>query len=70
MFRPKTYPICDDYIVTDISLGEGANGKVVECIHKQTQVKYALKRLKDSPKARREVDIITELAKAAQTSCN
>jgi serine/threonine protein kinase len=38
-------------------LGLGINGKVVECFCKRTQQKYALKVLRDVPKARREVDL-------------
>lgn len=33
----------------------GINGKVVECEHRATGEKYALKVLRDVPKARREV---------------
>ena len=39
----KHNPITDDYTVTDNSLGLGINGKVVECFHKATGQKYALK---------------------------
>uniref|UniRef100_A0A0N4WBH4 non-specific serine/threonine protein kinase n=1 Tax=Haemonchus placei TaxID=6290 RepID=A0A0N4WBH4_HAEPC len=38
-------------------LGVGINGKVVECEHRVTGEKFALKVLRDIPKARREVDL-------------
>uniref|UniRef100_A0A0N5AD50 non-specific serine/threonine protein kinase n=1 Tax=Syphacia muris TaxID=451379 RepID=A0A0N5AD50_9BILA len=38
-------------------LGVGINGKVVECVHRKTGKKYALKVLRDVPKARREVEL-------------
>ncbi|XP_015794802.1 MAP kinase-activated protein kinase 2 [Tetranychus urticae] len=53
----KVAPVTDDYLISDKVLGLGINGKVVECIHKKTGAKYALKVLRDSPKARREVDL-------------
>ncbi|XFG12553.1 hypothetical protein AB1E19_016177 [Capra hircus] len=37
-------------------LGLGVNGKVLECFHRRTGQKCALKLLYDSPKARQEVD--------------
>ncbi|XP_028967250.1 MAP kinase-activated protein kinase 2 [Galendromus occidentalis] len=47
----------DIYLVGDRTLGVGINGKVLECTHKVTKQVYALKVLKDSPKARREVEL-------------
>ncbi|PIO65710.1 kinase domain protein [Teladorsagia circumcincta] len=38
-------------------LGVGINGKVVECEHRITGEKFALKVLRDIPKARREVNL-------------
>ena len=38
-------------------LGLGISGKVVQCEHLKTKNKCALKVLKDSPKARREIDL-------------
>ena len=38
-----THPINDDYEITDKTLGLGINGKVVECYHKRTKEKFALK---------------------------
>jgi len=55
--RPKTNPIYDDYIITKQVLGLGISGKVISCTHKKTNVKYALKTLRDSQKARREIDL-------------
>uniref|UniRef100_UPI00398F5C81 MAP kinase-activated protein kinase 2-like isoform X1 n=1 Tax=Pristiophorus japonicus TaxID=55135 RepID=UPI00398F5C81 len=49
--------ITDDYRVSTHVLGLGVNGKVLECVHKKTGEKCALKILYDSPKARREVDM-------------
>jgi hypothetical protein len=40
---PKTNSIHEDYFVTHQVLGKGANRPVVLCIHKKTNVKYALK---------------------------
>lgn len=40
---PKTNSIYDDYLITDEVLGTGVNGSVLACIHKLTNVKYALK---------------------------
>lgn len=38
-----THSILDDYTVTDKVLGLGINGKVVECFHRATGQKFALK---------------------------
>ncbi|XP_069792887.1 MAP kinase-activated protein kinase 2-like [Narcine bancroftii] len=53
----KKNAITDDYRVSTHVLGLGVNGKVLECVHKKTGEKCALKILYDSPKARREVDM-------------
>jgi len=53
----KKTPITDDYRLSSTVLGLGINGKVVECHSKANGKKYALKALRDSPKARREVDL-------------
>ncbi|XP_062923883.1 MAP kinase-activated protein kinase 2-like [Mobula hypostoma] len=53
----KKNAITDDYRVSSHVLGLGVNGKVLECVHKKTGEKSALKILFDSPKARREVDM-------------
>jgi mitogen-activated protein kinase-activated protein kinase 2 len=55
--QPKKNPITDDYRLTNQVLGLGINGKVVECFAKANGGKYALKVLRDVPKARREVDL-------------
>lgn len=39
-------------------LGVGINGKVVECENRKTNEKFALKVLRDVPKARREVVLL------------
>ncbi|XP_064488108.1 MAP kinase-activated protein kinase 2-like isoform X2 [Ornithodoros turicata] len=54
---PKSCPISHEYSITDQVLGLGINGKVVECFHRETGAKYALKVLRDSVKARREVNL-------------
>ncbi|KAI5640475.1 protein kinase domain-containing protein [Phthorimaea operculella] len=54
---PKTSPITEDYEISNIVLGLGINGKVVECKEKRTGTRRALKVLHDSPKARREVEL-------------
>jgi serine/threonine protein kinase len=53
----KSCPITDEFTVTDKVLGLGINGKVVECYDRAQGNKYALKVLRDSPKARREVEL-------------
>ncbi|CAF0812898.1 unnamed protein product [Adineta steineri] len=47
--------VTDQYEVSKESLGVGINGKVLTCWHRETRRKCALKILKDSDKARREV---------------
>ena len=53
----KLNSIFDDYMISGVTLGLGINGKVVECVSKHSGAKYALKVLKDSPKAKREVEL-------------
>ncbi len=53
----KSTPLTDDYSVSNVVLGLGINGKVVECKNKKTGDKFALKVLKDNAKARREIDL-------------
>jgi len=55
--KSKSTSILDEYSVTNKVLGLGINGKVVECYRKDTGLKYALKVLRDNPKARREVEL-------------
>ncbi|XP_067129131.1 MAP kinase-activated protein kinase 2 [Centruroides vittatus] len=54
---PKSSPLAQEYIISEKVLGLGINGKVVECYSKKTRQKYALKVLRDCPKARREVEL-------------
>ncbi|XP_015918836.1 MAP kinase-activated protein kinase 2 [Parasteatoda tepidariorum] len=54
---PKSVSVLQDYSITDTVLGLGINGKVVECFNRKTGMKYALKVLRDSSKARREVEL-------------
>lgn len=54
--EPKKYAVTDDYQLSKQVLGLGVNGKVLECFHRRTGRKCALKLLYDSPKARQEVD--------------
>ncbi|XP_076375758.1 MAP kinase-activated protein kinase 2-like isoform X2 [Megalopta genalis] len=54
---PKVTPITDDYEISNLVLGLGINGKVVQCYDKNTREKYALKVLYDCVKARREVEL-------------
>ena len=62
----KATPVTDDYQISNNVLGLGISGKVVECYRKPNsssdsnanpQAKCALKALKDSQKARREIDL-------------
>lgn len=55
--KPKTNPIYEDYIITKEVLGLGISGKVLSCTHKQTRQKFALKTLRESTKAKREIDL-------------
>ncbi|XP_074054149.1 MAP kinase-activated protein kinase 3 [Macrotis lagotis] len=54
--EPKKYAVTDDYRLSKQVLGLGVNGKVLECFHRVTGQKCALKLLYDSPKARQEVE--------------
>nr|ABI64145.1 mitogen-activated protein kinase-activated protein kinase 3 splice variant MK3.2 [Mus musculus] len=54
--EPKKYAVTDDYQLSKQVLGLGVNGKVLECYHRRSGQKCALKLLYDSPKARQEVD--------------
>ncbi|ESO03786.1 hypothetical protein HELRODRAFT_80203 [Helobdella robusta] len=53
----KTHPITEDFIISTNVLGLGINGKVTECYSRFNNQKCALKILKDTPKARREIDL-------------
>ena len=44
---PKKHAITTDYTILTRSLGVGVNGKVLECIHKNSGDKRALKVIKD-----------------------
>ncbi|XP_042741396.1 MAP kinase-activated protein kinase 3 isoform X2 [Lagopus leucura] len=52
----KKHAVTDDYKLSKRVLGLGINGKVLECFHKETGQKCALKLLYDNPKARLEVE--------------
>ncbi|CAF3748302.1 unnamed protein product [Rotaria sordida] len=54
-FSTHRNAVTDQYEVSKESLGVGINGKVLTCYHRETRRKCALKILKDSDKARREV---------------
>ncbi|CAF1372141.1 unnamed protein product [Didymodactylos carnosus] len=54
-FETKRNAVADDYEVRNEALGEGINGKVLTCFHRQRVQKCALKIIPDSAKARREV---------------
>ncbi|XP_046439934.1 MAP kinase-activated protein kinase 2-like [Daphnia pulex] len=55
--NPKTIPITEEYEISKNVLGLGISGKVVECFSLKNKKKYALKVLRDNPKARREVEL-------------
>lgn len=56
--KPKLNPISDDYIINrDKKLGVGLNGGVYACVNKKTHAEYAVKILRDSDKARHEIDL-------------
>lgn len=46
--QPKKHPITNDYTILTRCLGVGVNGKVLECIHKATGERKALKVSGDS----------------------
>ncbi|XP_054564026.1 MAP kinase-activated protein kinase 3 isoform X1 [Eptesicus fuscus] len=54
--EPKKHAVTEDYQLSKQVLGLGVNGKVLECSHRRTGQKCALKVLYDSPKARQEVE--------------
>lgn len=56
-FPFHTHQITDDYKVSHEIIGIGESGKVMACYSKDTGEKFALKVLRDGPKARREVDL-------------
>lgn len=55
--KPIISNIRDDFQIVNQVLGAGASGNVYVCYHRATNVKHALKILKDSPRSRNEVDI-------------
>lgn len=55
--KTKTNPVTEDFKISKNVLGVGINGKVVECVNRQNGNKFALKVLRDVPKARREVEL-------------
>lgn len=57
VLKPKTNQIYDDYFISKKVLGLGISGKVLSCTSKTNQRSFALKTLRDSPKARREIDL-------------
>lgn len=56
-FPYHTHPITEDYHVSHEIIGIGESGKVMACYNKDTNEKYALKVLRDGPKARREIGL-------------
>lgn len=57
VLKPKTNQIYDDYFISKKVLGLGISGKVLSCTSKTNQKSFALKTLRDSVKARREIDL-------------
>jgi len=57
VLKTKTYPIVEDYVISKQQLGCGVNGVVLLCTKKSNRKKYALKKLKDTRKSRREIDL-------------
>jgi mitogen-activated protein kinase-activated protein kinase 2 len=56
-FTIKENLIYEDFTVAGTSLGSGTNGKVLLCVNKYSQERYALKTLRDNPMTRREVEL-------------
>ncbi|XP_068215426.1 MAP kinase-activated protein kinase 2-like isoform X1 [Palaemon carinicauda] len=69
VMNTKMNPILDDYFISDNVLGLGINGKVVECFSKSDQRKYALKVLRDCPKAKREVELHCRASSCPHVVC-
>ena len=57
VLKPKSNQIYDDYFISKKVLGLGISGKVLSCTSKTSQKTYALKTLRDSVKAKREIDL-------------
>uniref|UniRef100_A0A0N5BGX6 non-specific serine/threonine protein kinase n=1 Tax=Strongyloides papillosus TaxID=174720 RepID=A0A0N5BGX6_STREA len=56
--RVKNYSIDNEYVIDwQSELGVGVNGKVISCVNKKSKQNYALKIIKDCPKARREIEL-------------
>ncbi|VDL78314.1 unnamed protein product [Nippostrongylus brasiliensis] len=56
-FPYHTHLITEDYVVSHEIIGIGESGKVMACYNKDTNEKFALKVLRDGPKARREIGL-------------
>ncbi|RCN43573.1 kinase domain protein [Ancylostoma caninum] len=56
-FPYHTHQITEDYVVSHEIIGIGESGKVMACYNKDTNEKFALKVLRDGPKARREISL-------------
>ncbi|EPB67661.1 kinase domain protein [Ancylostoma ceylanicum] len=56
-FPYHTHQITEDYVVSHEIIGIGESGKVMACYNKDTNEKFALKVLRDGPKARREIGL-------------
>lgn len=69
VLNTKLNPIIEDYVISSNVLGLGINGKVVECFSKRDERKYALKVLRDCPKARREVDLHCRASSCPHVVC-
>ena len=54
----KTTAITDDYtLLMKREIGNGVSGKVILCQHKVSKKKFALKKVRDSKSARREIEL-------------
>ncbi|CAI5441814.1 unnamed protein product [Caenorhabditis angaria] len=56
-FPYHTHQITEDYTISAEIIGIGESGKVMACYKKVSGEKFALKVLRDGPKARREVEL-------------
>ncbi|KAE9420861.1 hypothetical protein Angca_007209 [Angiostrongylus cantonensis] len=56
-FPYHTHLITEDYVVSHEIIGIGESGKVMACYSKEKNEKFALKVLRDGPKARREIGL-------------
>ncbi|KAL7671541.1 hypothetical protein ACOME3_006435 [Neoechinorhynchus agilis] len=66
LVKTKRNTVTQEYELSKESLGYGINGKVLKCKRISDGKQFAVKILRDSPKARREIDLHSRAAKDSQ----